>query len=227
MGAPNWAPWDKPPYKAIPTEYNGYEFRSRLEARWAVFFDAAGIRYEYEAEGFESPYGSKENPIRYLPDFWFPDFDVHGEVKPCDEKLFEESEKIGLCIDYHATPVSDGLILLGPIPYGERSDGLFAAHDTLEWAKGVGLERYRFKMHAHDPTELVRVDGPIYVVTAEIPDEATVEATLYMEDEYDHCLFPAERGIEWLAYKAARKARFEFGQTPTAEGVRQAVLAQI
>lgn len=26
--------------KAIETEYNGYKFRSRLEARWAVFFDA-------------------------------------------------------------------------------------------------------------------------------------------------------------------------------------------
>ena len=28
--------------KAIPTEYKGYRFRSRLEARWAVFFDACG-----------------------------------------------------------------------------------------------------------------------------------------------------------------------------------------
>jgi hypothetical protein len=26
--------------KAIETQYNGYRFRSRLEARWAVFFDA-------------------------------------------------------------------------------------------------------------------------------------------------------------------------------------------
>ena len=31
--------------KAIETEYNGYRFRSRLEARWAVFFDALGIEY--------------------------------------------------------------------------------------------------------------------------------------------------------------------------------------
>jgi hypothetical protein len=26
--------------KAIETSYKGYRFRSRLEARWAVFFDA-------------------------------------------------------------------------------------------------------------------------------------------------------------------------------------------
>ena len=36
--------------KPIETVYNGYRFRSRLEARWAVFFDAAGIEYEYEPE---------------------------------------------------------------------------------------------------------------------------------------------------------------------------------
>jgi hypothetical protein len=34
--------------KPIETEYGGYKFRSRLEARWAVFFDTAKIKYEYE-----------------------------------------------------------------------------------------------------------------------------------------------------------------------------------
>lgn len=29
--------------KAIETRYKGYRFRSRLEARWAVFFDALGL----------------------------------------------------------------------------------------------------------------------------------------------------------------------------------------
>ena len=38
--------------KPIETYYNGYRFRSRLEARWAVFFDALGVPYEYEPEGF-------------------------------------------------------------------------------------------------------------------------------------------------------------------------------
>jgi hypothetical protein len=33
--------------------YNGYRFRSRLEARWAVFFDELGVAYRYEPEGFE------------------------------------------------------------------------------------------------------------------------------------------------------------------------------
>ena len=50
--------------KPIETIYNGYRFRSRLEARWAVFFDAMGIKYEYESEGFVFDDGTK-----YLPDF--------------------------------------------------------------------------------------------------------------------------------------------------------------
>ena len=62
--------------KPIETVYNGYKFRSRLEARWAVFFDAAGIRYEYEPEGFRT-----ENGLCYLPDFYLPDEDMYVEVK--------------------------------------------------------------------------------------------------------------------------------------------------
>ncbi len=62
--------------KAIETQYKGYRFRSRLEARWAVFFDAMGIEWEYEPEGFETKHG------RYLPDFYLPKLDCFAEVKP-------------------------------------------------------------------------------------------------------------------------------------------------
>lgn len=50
--------------KAIETHYKGYRFRSRTEARWAVFFDSLGVEWEYEVEGFELPTGEW-----YLPDF--------------------------------------------------------------------------------------------------------------------------------------------------------------
>ena len=39
--------------KAIETIYNGFRFRSRLEARWAVFFDNLSVKYRYEPEGFD------------------------------------------------------------------------------------------------------------------------------------------------------------------------------
>lgn len=49
--------------KAIETAYKGHRFRSRLEARWAVFFDALGLAWNYEPEGYE------KDGERYLPDF--------------------------------------------------------------------------------------------------------------------------------------------------------------
>jgi hypothetical protein len=67
--------------KPIETVYNGYKFRSRLEARWAVFFDTAGIRYEYEREGFDL--GTRAGRARwYLPDFWLPEHQLWVEIKP-------------------------------------------------------------------------------------------------------------------------------------------------
>ena len=55
--------------KPIETKHNGFRFRSRLEARWAVFFDMIDLKYEYEVEGFEM------KGIRYLPDFYIPSLD--------------------------------------------------------------------------------------------------------------------------------------------------------
>jgi hypothetical protein len=62
--------------KAIETRYKGYRFRSRLEARWAVFFDELHIPYSYETEGWQLPAGY------YLPDFYLSDADLWVEIKP-------------------------------------------------------------------------------------------------------------------------------------------------
>ena len=72
--------------KAIQTRYGGCYFRSRIEARWARFFDCMGIIWEYEPQGFEL----KSGP--YLPDFqlllggkrvWW---EVKGE-KPTEQEM--------------------------------------------------------------------------------------------------------------------------------------------
>jgi hypothetical protein len=49
--------------QAIETRAYGCRFRSRLEARWAVFLTEAGFDWVYEPEGVELPSG------RYLCDF--------------------------------------------------------------------------------------------------------------------------------------------------------------
>jgi hypothetical protein len=77
--------------KAIQTEYKGYRFRSRTEARWAVYFDYLKIKWEYEKEGYDL--GSVGY---YLPDFWLPEFKYWAEVKPEKLNLEEEAKIIRL-----------------------------------------------------------------------------------------------------------------------------------
>lgn len=62
--------------QAIETYYKNTRFRSRLEAKWALFFDELGIVWDYECQGFES------RGIRYLPDFYLPELELFFECKP-------------------------------------------------------------------------------------------------------------------------------------------------
>ena len=75
--------------KPIETVYNGYRFRSRLEARVAVLFDRLSVRYEYEPEGFSLTDGSK-----YLPDFYLSDERIFAEVKAIRPNIENELEKV-------------------------------------------------------------------------------------------------------------------------------------
>jgi hypothetical protein len=66
-----------PELRSIETFYNGYRFRSRLEARWAVFFDEMGWQYEYEPQGLVLSDGRP-----YLPDFLLTAARAWIEIKP-------------------------------------------------------------------------------------------------------------------------------------------------
>lgn len=63
--------------KAIETRYRGRRFRSRLEARWAIFFDTIGLPWVYEVDGYKL-----EDGTCYLPDFLLPSLSAYVEVKP-------------------------------------------------------------------------------------------------------------------------------------------------
>lgn len=70
---------------AKPTTYNGYLFRSKLEAKWAVFFDRLGVSYQYEPEAFLCKDGSQYTPDFYLPDSYLRSSNRKGlylEIKP-------------------------------------------------------------------------------------------------------------------------------------------------
>lgn len=79
-----------PKVQAIPTQYNGLEFRSRLEARWAIWLDELRIAWEYERDGFQD-----ENGLRYLPDFYLTQAKCYLEIKP-GEPNAEEIRKAWL-----------------------------------------------------------------------------------------------------------------------------------
>lgn len=109
--------------KAIPTKYNGYIFRSRTEARWAVFFENAGIKFYYEPEGINI-----RGSINYLPDFYLPDSDTWFEAKGVLDDV--STEKIEGLIKYGGKPVVVGY-----------SDMTFEACDRWEGEDGVFFER--------------------------------------------------------------------------------------
>lgn len=103
-------------YKALETSYNGYKFRSRLEARWAVFFDALNIKYIYEPEGYALSDGNY-----YLPDFMLPDFGYYAEVKGYNNNLTNDFKRMYRFVSDKKT----ALLILSEIPYDESANGLF------------------------------------------------------------------------------------------------------
>ena len=85
----------------IPTEYKGYRFRSRLEARWAAFFDLLNWKWEYEPRDFNG---------------WIPDFALIGkqvtyvEIKPITQFDQAVADKID------ASGCKDECLILGLCP---------------------------------------------------------------------------------------------------------------
>lgn len=117
--------------KPIETIYKGFRFRSRLEARWAVFYDTLGIQWEYEKEGFDLG-----NGIFYLPDFYIPHLNCWIEIKgenQYDSKkidLFASQSNSPIYVFYGQIPDSDRLECSGP-PSQENESAYL--HDRNAW----------------------------------------------------------------------------------------------
>lgn len=88
--------------KAIQTRYRGYEFRSRLEAKWACFFDLCGWRWAYEPPELPG----------WIPDFAVGDYATLVEVRPYfDSHLWHERREAIMASGYRGR-----VILLGADP---------------------------------------------------------------------------------------------------------------
>ena len=106
----------------IETNYNGRNFRSRTEARWAVFFDSAGIAYEYEKEGYELDCG------RYLPDFWLPEWNAFVEIKG-DRPTANEIER---CLALQKATEKPVYLLCGAPDFNRLEHGCKFDHGFLQ-----------------------------------------------------------------------------------------------
>lgn len=93
--------------RALDTRFKGVQFRSRLEVRWAMFFEAMRIRWEYEPQLFELPSG------RYLPDFrlTWPGHSLWAECKPTEDVLTARDKA-----RYHDFGTNRVLLLLEGLP---------------------------------------------------------------------------------------------------------------
>lgn len=113
--------------KAIQTPYNGYRFRSRTEARWAVFLDALGVRYEYEPEGFHFGSGGQ-----YLPDFWLPDEECWVEIKGTAPTPKERR----LCATLHVKSGHEVFLFIGDfgVPTFDHVSGRFVGAHAYSWS---------------------------------------------------------------------------------------------
>lgn len=207
--------------KPIETQYAGYRFRSRLEARWAVALNTQGIRWEYEAQGFEcqtrlSNPNDEAPTFRYLPDFWLPELGLHAEVKAS----LTEAELVRL-LDAAASLSSangggchDGgghdMVILGPIPEPENPRSPWRLH----MHKGVlSLNPWDGWPSLCDERDSFSFAGDYGGTTwselsAAKQLTAATAADILLDGSRD-----TRRGYWCGAYRAARAARFEYGES--------------
>lgn len=226
------------PIPAIPTFYNGVQYRSRTEARTAVFFDYFGIRHEYEPRKYHL------NGIVYIPDFWLTDYKLWVETKgqkPTDR----EREKARRLFYHEGYPV----FIVSGVPYAIERESFSDEVVEDEYYDHTGLAAYSgllfaktYEVVSRDPPARMSVEQ--YIVYHQSPvelinesyDELTNTAWVYCAECERLCIgeYFYERGREWYmpilgcsrpfrhvaeielldwkmkqAYEAARTARFE------------------
>ena len=195
---------EKKSVRAITTRYKGYNFRSRLEARWAVFFDHLGVRWDYEPEGFELG-----NGLRYLPDFWLPDAKMWVEIKPGepDDVARQKAWRLVQHSNF-ALFMSNGMpdnfgTLFCTEDVGGKGDNFtwYQFRATVDWKKKCSV--FLIDAYANELDELCEggrfpIRHPGFIDHLRIPPRGTK-------------IHPLAKSGE-KALEAARGARFEFGE---------------
>lgn len=192
--------------KPIETVWHGCRFRSRLEARWAVFFEALGIEWEYEQEGFELEDGT----------FYLPDFLLHGIVGRngdgyllCSDDYDRSNAVSGdLYVEVKGRMTNEDynkvrqfakhrpIYIVTSIPFEDTAGS--------EWFSGMELECYEYPF----PYNFNTVDGDFYGAFLGINNECEPELFGHSDDDMGHS------SVMKLALRLAALCRFEHGERP-------------
>ena len=190
--------------KPIETEYKGYRFRSRLEARWAIFFDACGVDWEYEPEGYDLGDG-----LYYLPDFLLHGVDGRDGGDLYVEVKGQMTELDALKINRFAEQ-GGKVLVVGKIPEGDNAADI--SEDISRRAYSNGNEGWPYEFNFET------IDGDHFAAHPGINKDGRFEL---FGDDSSYLCDQDDRATE-KAYRLARQARFEYGQTPVVRRVRYA-----
>lgn len=203
--------------KAIETSYQGYRFRSRLEARWAVFFDSLSIPWSYEPEGFDLGDG-----LYYLPDFWLSGLKAWYEIK-ATEPAGDDLRKINRFALHHPLYVAVGDI---PSPDPDRA---FEERDPSWFGRGYitllsGLDEAGYICGTHAGKEEPQCGGDLMHLWCACRTGKHFDIHYEGRGDRIDCGCPgyeagggghsSDSPAILQAYHAARSARFEHGETP-------------
>lgn len=183
--------------KAITTVYNGFKFRSRLEARWAVFMDTVGVQYEYEKEGYDlGKHGY------YLPDFWLPVLNAWLEIKPGNTEDYAPlMNKAGALAELTQAPC---FVIVGQPWFPDTDPASCYECFALYPDSSVGNGYWWSECSAEG---CGRIGLSYHGNTAGLPCFGTHQRIIRFRD------WPGYYGPTLSAgYERARQARFEFGE---------------
>ena len=174
--------------KPIETSYNGYRFRSRLEARWAVFFHGLGLEYQYEPEGYQM------DAIQYLPDFYVPSLNRWFEIKgkPLSVNEIQKCEEFCRRLDNENIKFS---ILLGPPQPAVFQDEGYEFFGVLEYTWQWPSKMYPENIRIH---------------TGALVNEDYYSRFI----QCIWCVKDVDNDKVLSAVRKSREARFEFGEKP-------------
>lgn len=231
--------------KPIETCYNGNRFRSRLEAKWAYFFDLISLKYIYEHKGFSLSSGGS-----YLPDFFLPELNAYVEIKYKDYFKRNTDEGCAHCNKYRQIAID------------------FVEHDICSMFLTIDGDPYDYVMYTYYKTTassqvtqkgLNWESGDCYLILSAItqfgesvwpflfpdvcttskvqifsvrPNESYTRSLKFGEYDsdlalshygdltfFDSCNWGEDSGLQANLFREeglkARQARFEHGETPS------------